>query len=147
MLRSIYRGCEALASYLQSPFLLIIRLIWGGMFIQTGFGKLMNLQNTSSFFASLDIPYPTLNAFLVGSVETLGGVLLVLGLFTRIATIPLIITMIGAYFLAHYKAIAALTTNPKLFLDQAPFMFLYTCLVLLAFGPGLFSIDAWLKRK
>ncbi|WP_128915370.1 DoxX family membrane protein [Granulicella sibirica] len=46
------------ASWLQSPFLLVVRLYWGWQFAQTGWGKLHNLQKTMDFFDSPDIRFP-----------------------------------------------------------------------------------------
>src|SRR5690348_2415855 len=72
------------AGYLQSPLLLAIRLYWGWQFFQTGKGKLMNLDRTAEFFQSLHIPMPRLNACLAGGTECIGGLLLLLGLGSRL---------------------------------------------------------------
>ncbi|MEI9893509.1 MAG: DoxX family protein [Chthoniobacter sp.] len=64
------------ASYLQSPFLLLVRLYWGWSFFQTGKGKLSDLSKPTEYFASLHIPLPALNAVLAGATECFGGLLL-----------------------------------------------------------------------
>ncbi len=46
------------ASFLQSPFLLVVRLYWGWQFAQTGWGKLHNLPQITQFFSSLHLPFP-----------------------------------------------------------------------------------------
>lgn len=115
--------------------------------MQAGWGKLMNLERTSAFLASLDIPWPDANAYLVGSVEFFGGILLMVGFLTRLAAFPLAITMIVAYVTAHKNALDKIATNPDLFTREAPFLFLYGTLVVLAFGAGFFSIDRWWKSR
>ena len=56
-----------------------------------GWGKLMNVGSTATYFASLGIPLPGINAVLPGAVESLGGLLLLLGLGSRLVTPVLII--------------------------------------------------------
>src|SRR5579872_2076031 len=82
--------------HLQSALLLVIRLFWGGSFFVTGTGKLMNLGKVTEFFRSLGIPLPGFNAALTGTVETVCGACLFFGLFSRLASIPLICTMLVA---------------------------------------------------
>jgi putative oxidoreductase len=142
----LYRLWVSLISKLQSPFLLIIRLYWGWQFFLTGKGKLMNLDRTAGFFASLNIPMPKLNAILAGSTECFGGLLLLLGLGSRIATVPLIFTMIIAYVTADSDKIKGIFSNPDAFVTAAPFLFMLTAIIVLIFGPGVFSLDAVIAR-
>jgi putative oxidoreductase len=65
------------ASGLQSPFLLLVRLYWGWQFIETGWGKMNNIPKVTTFFTSLGIPFPGLNAHFIAGLEFLGGILLV----------------------------------------------------------------------
>ena len=82
---------EKIASFLPDPLLLGIRLYWGWQFFQTGKGKLMNLDNTTGFFIELGIPFPKLNAIIAGSTECFGGLLLLVGLASRLTAVPLIL--------------------------------------------------------
>lgn len=132
---------------LQSPLLLMIRIIWGAQFIFAGLGKFADIPHTASYFASLGIPWPEFNAYLVATVESCGGLLLLLGLIARVAVIPLIINMVVALFTAHIDATKNLFNNFSTFLSQPPILFLYTCLVVLAFGPGRFSLDYFFRKK
>lgn len=145
--RPLLTKFDALAAHLQSPFLLGIRLYWGISFAQTGWGKLMNLERTAGYFESLNLPLPKLNAIMAGGTETLGGALLALGLFARPASVPLIFTMLVAYVTADREALLAIATEPDRFVTAAPFLFLLAALIVLAFGPGKFSMDAVLARK
>lgn len=144
-LSSLRDRYESLASLLQSPLLLALRLYWGIQFMETGSGKLMNLGRTAGYFASLGIPAPHLNAALAGGTECLGGLLLALGLCARVACLPLIATMAVAYATAESDALRALASDPDKFTSAAPFLFLLTAVIVLAFGPGFFSVD-WLLR-
>jgi putative oxidoreductase len=145
-LRPLLAKFDTAAAFLQAPLLLAVRLYWGWQFAQTGWGKLMNLDRTAGFFASLDIPLPKLNAVLAGGTECLGGVLLLLGLFARPAAVPLIFTMLVAYGTANRDALNAIVSNPDEFVTAAPFLFLLASLIVLAFGPGKLSLDAMLGK-
>ena len=80
---------------------------------------------------------PLLNLYLVIAVEAIGGVLLLIGLFTRLATIPLIITMITALFLVNLeKGFAASNFGMEI-----PLAYISILFVLFAFGPGKFSLE------
>jgi putative oxidoreductase len=132
---------------LKHPFLLILRLYFGWGFILAGLGKLQNVHETAEYFAGLNIPMPTFNVYMAGTTETICGCLLLLGAASRIITIPLIGTMIVAYRTAHtdqWKALFDSATRATFF-KAPPFPYLFTCLVVLLFGPGLLSIDGVLK--
>jgi putative oxidoreductase len=146
-LSSLLAKLDTSAAFLQSPLLLVIRLYWGISFAQTGWGKLMNLERTAGFFASLDIPLPKVNAVMAGATECLGGALLALGLFARPAAVPLIGTMAVAYVTADKEALQAITSDPDKFVTAAPFLFLLAALIVLAFGPGKLSVDALLGKN
>ncbi|HWA27741.1 MAG TPA: DoxX family protein [Lacunisphaera sp.] len=145
-LRPLLAKFDAAAAFLQSPLLLVIRLYWGWSFAQTGWGKLMHLERTAGYFESLDIPMPKVNAVMAGGTECVGGALLALGLFARPAAVPLIFTMLVAYWTADREAFLAIGSNPDKFFAADPFLFLYASLIVLAFGPGKLSLDALLGR-
>src|SRR4051812_13862141 len=91
--RFFYSLLIKIGTLLQSPFLLAIRLYWGWQFLQTGYGKLTNIEKPIQFFSDLHIPFPEANAYLVGCTEFFGGILLCLGLASRLTAVPLIISM------------------------------------------------------
>jgi putative oxidoreductase len=132
---------------LQSILLLAIRLYWGVSFVFTGWNKLQNIATTADFFASLHVPFPTISAYFVGGIECIGGLCLILGLFSRMASIPLICVMIVALFTAHYEAQMHLWSTLNHYVAQPPFNFLLTALIVLAFGPGKISVDNFLHRN
>jgi putative oxidoreductase len=131
--------------YLKHPFLLILRLYFGWGFMSAGLGKLLNIETHTGFFRDWGIPAPMLNVYLAGTTETVGGFLLLIGLASRIITIPLIGTMLVAYLTAHTEQLYALWGNTPLFFKAPPFPYLFTCVVVLLFGPGLLSIDGIIK--
>lgn len=132
---------------LQAPLLLVMRLWWGWSFMQTGWGKLTNHAKAAEFFGSLGIPWPGLNAWVAASTEFLGGFCLLAGFASRLMCIPLSITMIVAYLTADHEALVNIFKKPDDFTSATPFLFLLTALIVLAFGPGAFSIDRLLARK
>lgn len=136
-----------LGAWLQPVFLLAIRLYWGWAFFLTGKGKLLNLGKTTAFFAELNLPLPKLNAIMAGSTECVGGLLLLLGLGSRLASVPLMATMGVAYATAHREELGQIFSDPDKVTDAAPFLFLLASVIVFAFGPGKLSIDArWGKK-
>lgn len=145
-LQSLYGSWVRLLIALQSVFLLVIRIIWGWAFFQTGSGKLKNFQSTVEFFTSLNIPMPEVNAAMAATTEMVGGLLLLIGLGSRIVTVPLIVTMLVAYATAHTAELKGIYSNFDGFTEAPPFLFLYACLIVLLFGAGKFSVDYLIGR-
>ncbi len=146
MFGKLYRLFVAAASSLQSPFLLLVRLYWGWQFAQSGWGKLHNIDKVTEFFASLDLPEPALTAHLIASLEFVGGILLILGLATRLIALPLTINMIVAFITADHEALRSVFSDPDKLYAAAPYTFLFASVLILIFGPGLFSVDAAIAR-
>ena len=145
--RSAYGLLVRGASYLQSPFLLIVRLYWGWEFFLTGKGKLSDLSEPTEFFASLHIPFPAFNAALVGTTECLGGLFLLVGLASRLVSIPLMFLLCIAYLTADNEALRSIFSDPDKFLSATPFQFLFAVVLVFAFGPGAFSLDYLIGKK
>lgn len=136
-----------LGGWLQPVLLLVVRGWWGWSFFLTGKGKLTHLDKTTEFFASLDLPLPKLNAIVAGSTECLGGLLLLLGLFSRVASVPLTFTMLVAYATADKEALHAIFSDPDKFTGATPFLFLFACVIVFVFGPGKLSLDEVFFKK
>jgi len=109
----------------------------------------MNHANVVEFFTSLGIPAPALNAWFVGGLECFGGLLLLVGLCSRPIAFMMAINMAVAYLSVQEDraTVLELFNDPAPFLAAAPFFFLLMSVLVLAFGPGLLSIDAWLKGR
>src|SRR5579863_1965118 len=142
-----YRLLNRASSSLQSPFMLAVRLYWGWQFMQTGWGKLTNIGKVIHFFTDLGIPAPALNGYFVSGLEFGGGLLLVLGLGSRLIALPLVIDMMVAYILADREALFSIFSDPDKFTGAAPYTFLVASLIVLIFGPGKASVDAFLTAR
>jgi len=146
LLRTYRRIASALA-LLQSPMLLAVRLYWGFQFAQTGWGKLHNLAKITAFFASLNIPFPALNAPFVSTLEFVGGILLMLGLFSRPVAFLLAGNMLVAYWTADREALTSIFSDPGKFYVADPYTFLFASLLVLTFGAGFFAADTCIAKR
>ena len=150
-MRILHRGYAllvSLADKLQSPFLLVVRVYWGYQFLIEGWNKLTNIQKPIEYFGSLGIPFPAFNAWLVSSIELIGGALLLLGLGSRLVALLLTGDMIVAYVTADRDTLKTIfTSDPSDFFKAAEFSFLSAALVVLVFGPGKLALDHLLERR
>jgi uncharacterized membrane protein YphA (DoxX/SURF4 family) len=141
------------------PSVLIVRLMAGGVFLSEGILKFVYTNQGVGRFTKLGIPAPELTATFVGSLEIVGGLMLIAGLFTRVIAIPFIIEMV----------VAILTTKISLYLGTSPlplppalpkvgfwavmhesrsdYAQILTSIFLLVVGPGSWSLDAVLRRR
>jgi putative oxidoreductase len=127
---------------------LATRIVLGLAFFQTGTGKFQNFERTVGFFDSLGLPFPAFNAGLVASMETVGGILLIVGLFTRFFASGLSITMVIALMTAHRGEFltawsSASEVSPT---DITAFVFLLFLVWLVLYGAGGLSLDAVLRK-
>src|SRR5262249_45986029 len=75
-----------------------VRLSVGGVFLSEGVQKFLYpaTLGPGRFAHDTPLPAPTLFAYLDGGFEIVCGVLLIVGLLTRLATLPMIVNMVGA---------------------------------------------------
>ena len=142
-----YFGISGKISLLQSPFLLAIRLYWGWQFAQNGWGKLHNLAKITDYFTSLNIPFPAANAHFIAGLEFFGGLLLILGLGTRLVGLLLAANMMVAYWTADHDALVSIISDPGKFYVADPYTFLFASLLVLIFGAGWLSLDALILKR
>lgn len=96
---------DGLQKMMTDAGLLGIRLMLGVVFTYHGAQKLFGLfgghgiEGFAGFLASLGMPLPTLNAYMAAGTEFLGGLLLIIGVGSRLASIPLTFTMLVAAFM------------------------------------------------
>lgn len=131
----------------QSSLLLAVRLYWGWQFAQTGWGKLQHTPKVAEFFASLGIPAPALNAVTVSWMEFLGGMLLMVGLGSRLVGLMLGFDMLIAYLTASRMALLSIFSDPGKFYGYDAYTFLFASVLILIFGPGEFSVDALTRHR
>jgi putative oxidoreductase len=140
-------GFFRFVSYLQSPFLFLVRVYWGWQLAQSGWGKLHNLQNVTEFFTGLNLPMPAQMAVFISCVEFFGGILLAIGLFSRLTALVLTVNMLMAYITADHEAFFSFFKDPDKFSAAAPYVFLVASLIILIFGPGSICVDYLLRRS
>jgi len=136
------------------PVTAAIRLMAGSVFFWEGLLKFVYENQGVGRFTKLGFPFPLFTATFVGWLEIGGGLLLMLGIGTRLVAIPFIVEML----------VAMLTTKPRLFLGTSPlplppvppqlgmwavlheirseYAQVMSCVFLLAAGPGRWSLDA-----
>ncbi len=124
--------------------LLISRLLLGVILIAHGWDKFQGgIDGTSGFFDSLGIPAAALAAPLVAGIEILGGILLILGAFTRVTGIVVALVMLGAAIFAHL--------GQGIFVSEGGWELVGAIgagtLALAAAGAGAYSIDTLLNRN
>lgn len=125
--------------------LTILRVVIGIVFVMHGAQKLfmMGIGGTAGFFGSLGIPLPVVAATLITALELLGGIALILGLFTRPVALLLAADMLVAMFLVHVP-------NGFFASDggiELPLTVLSAGLALALSGPGEAALDTMLARR
>jgi putative oxidoreductase len=122
---------------------LLARLTLGVIFAESGWGKLHNLPKVIAFFTELGIPAPSLQAPFVAGVEFVGGLLLFVGLFTRLAAIPLSATMLVAIATAKMGDVHSIDD----FVGLTEWAYLVLLIWLAWEGAGKVSLDALISRR
>ena len=120
----------------------LARLTVGLVFFQSGWGKLHDLEKVTGFFTELGLPAPAFQAGLASSVEFVCGGLLLVGLATRFAAVPLIITMCVAIRTALWEQVDGITSLVGLM----EFAYIALLVWLGANGAGPVSLD-WLIAR
>jgi putative oxidoreductase len=129
--------------------LIFIRLAVGLIFLTQGIFKYIDPHMGVLRFAKIGFPYPGFTAHFVGTFEIACGLLILIGLLTRIASIPLLIVILTA---------VAATKIPELFRPDQGFWFMVSdartdfamtmsLLFLISVGAGSWSLDVWLWEK
>lgn len=118
----------------------LLRVVVGVGFFVAGRGKWANFDATTSFFASLGLPLPAVNAAVVSTLEVVGGLLLVAGLGTRLLAGALAGTMVVALLTADRAAFsdALVGGTPA---SVLAFVYLALLAFCVAFGGGRWSLD------
>jgi putative oxidoreductase len=133
------RGFADKASFMGPT---LARLTVGVVFVGTGWGKLHSLPDVTSFFTDLGIPFPAFNARLTACTEFFGGLLVLLGLGTRLASLPLAFTMVIAILTAKRANIDGITS--LLGFEEWSYLVFFLWIALAGAGP--LSLDALIAR-
>jgi len=133
----MYLEFSRLSEYLKSVSLLFARLLVAYGFYEPAMMKWNDINSVAQWFGSMGIPFPTLNAYMAASTEVAGVVLLTLGLFTRLISIPLIIIMIVAIVTVHINNGFSAGDNGF----EIPLYYMSFLLIFFSHGAGKFSLD------
>lgn len=118
--------------------MLLLRLGVGVLVASHGYSKLIHFNETKGHFMNFLGMSPTVSLALVVFAEFFCSMFLILGLFTRLAVIPIIIVMLVALFKAH---------NGQLFAEgEKAAIYLAGSLAILLCGPGKISVDGMIGK-
>ena len=137
LLKKIYSEYTRFSEYGQSISLLFARLIVAYGFYEPAMMKWGDINSVAEWFGSMGMPFPTLNAYMAASTEAAGVVLLTLGLFTRLISIPLIIVMIVAILTVHLAHGFSAGVNGF----EIPLYYMIFLMIFVSHGAGKFSLD------
>lgn len=121
---------------------LLTRLTVGIVFIESGWGKIHNIPKVTEFFTSLGIPAPAFQAHFVAGTEFLGGILLLIGLLTRLASIPLTVVMTVAILTAKGSEIESWSD----IFGFSEYLYIVLFVYLIVQGAGSISLDFIVKK-
>jgi len=138
---------------------LLIRLMAGSVFFWEGLLKFAFANQGVGRFTKLGFPFPEFTADLVGTIEIVGGLMLMFGLLSRAVAL----TFVGEML------VAMLSTKITMYLGTSPlplpavppqiggwavlheirseYAQLVCCAFVLWVGPGAISVDRWLHRR
>ena len=124
--------------------LTLIRVYLFFVFWYAGIGKIDNFDKFSGYLGTLGVPLPDILSWMVILTEAGGAALLLVGLFVRWLSVPLLIVMFFAGYLVHYQNGWAHEAN------GIEFAAIYSLMILtlLCFGGGKYlSLDYWVSSK
>ncbi|MFD1775028.1 DoxX family protein [Paenibacillus rhizophilus] len=129
---------------MKNTVTILMRVVLGVLFLAHGISKLqMGLGNVAGWFESIGVP--GFLAYVVAAVELIGGVMLILGLFTRYVSVVLIAVLVGAVFTA--KLSAGLLGNGQSAGYELDLAFILIALYLAVAGRTGLSLDSALFDK
>ena len=138
-----YNSFTERIGYLKDLPLLLMRLVLAYGFWGPAMMKWNNISGVSEWFGGMGIPFPTFNAYMAAGTEMAGVILLALGLFTRIISIPLIIVMLVAIFTVHFSNGFEAGDNGF----EIPLYYLIMLFTLLVKGAGHISLDNTIRKS
>jgi uncharacterized membrane protein YphA (DoxX/SURF4 family) len=127
---------------------LLIRLVVGAVFLSEGIQKfLFPDQLGAGRFMKIGLPMPELLGPFVGTFELACGSLVLLGLLTRVAVIPLLIIMVVALVTTKWPMLAAEGFWVMAHEARTDWSMTLGALFLLVVGAGPWSVDAWFSSR
>lgn len=121
---------------------LVVRVVFGYFWLETGIAKVHNIAGFTQRFVGWGIPFPAFSATLSAWTELVGGLLLMLGLLTRLVCIPMLINMAVAVTLVVSSNLMGLDDYVEA--DEVVYSLIFFWLLMA--GPGEVSVDTLLAR-
>jgi putative oxidoreductase len=143
MLQTINTLSRNILQNFQSLSLLLARLAIAYGFYEPAVSKWKDIDGIATWFGSIGIPFPTLNAYMAASTEALGVVLLTIGLFTRLISVPLVVVMVVAIMTVHLAHGFSAGDNGF----EIPLYYMLFLFIFASHGAGKFSVDYFLFEK
>lgn len=122
----------------------LLRIFVGIVFLAHGYLKLFQfgIAGTQGFFKQIGAPLPEITSVLIMLLETVGAILLILGILTPIVAACFIIDMLGAIYLTKLGGGFLAPKGPELEL-----LLLVACVTLILTGPGALSLQRVFPRR
>lgn len=135
---------DASAAQRTALALTLVRVVMGLIFAAHGYQKffIFTLAGTTESFTGMGVPFPSLVALVLATLELFGGLALLLGLGTRVIAALLTLDMLGALFLVHLKAGFFNPSGVEFPLSLAA----GTAALALA-GPGAYALSSAFSRR
>lgn len=128
--------------------ILLIRILVGWVFLSEGIQKFLFPDSLGvGRFVKIGIPWPQIMAPFVGVVEIVCGFLLLIGLITRLATVPLLIDIVVALYSTKIVTLAKNGFWGTLHEARTDVSMLLGLIFLLLVGAGAYSLDSWLAER
>jgi len=132
----------------NSATTLLIRLMVGVVFLSEGIQKfLFPAIRGAGRFEKIGLPEPEFLGTFVGSFEILSGILIIMGLFTRLAAIPTLIIMLVAIYTTKINILLNQGFWEMLHAARTDWSMLLGSIFLIIRGGGYLSVDNCLTRK
>ena len=141
-LTGLCKNVSQFTKMLKDIPLLIIRLVLAYGFYEPAMMKWKNINAIGDWFKTMNYPLPYFNAYMAGITEVAGFVLLLLGLGTRLISLPLMIVMLVAIITVHYANGFAASSNGY----EIPLYYLIMLFTLFVYGPGKISVDYLISK-
>ncbi|MFI5089060.1 MAG: DoxX family protein [Terriglobales bacterium] len=133
----------------QAPAIVLIRIAVGLIFATQGILKCMDPNMGVNRFTRIGFPHPWFTAHFVGAFEIVCGCLVLVGLFTRLAAVPLLVIISTAIATTKIPELARPAQGLWFMVSDARTDFAMACclIFLIISGPGLLSIDGWRRER
>lgn len=123
--------------YLPILGMTVIRIFTGWLILRYGL-ELFHIDDVLNLLKDANFPFPVVSGYAAKIIEFVGGICLIIGLFTRWVTLPLMVVMYGVIYT---------TANGNILEGQFSFLFMLLFAVFFIHGAGDWSVDGWLTKK